>query len=60
MCWLRIPLLKSHLPKSLSIQAYSKAKEAGKELEVVYVPVADTVEVRMKDGKDLNKKNQCF
>lgn len=27
-------------------QAYSKAKAAGKELEVVYVPVADSAEVR--------------
>lgn len=27
-------------------QAYTKAKEAGKELEVVYVPVADSLEVR--------------
>lgn len=28
------------------VQAYTKAKEAGKELEVVYVPVADSLEVR--------------
>lgn len=34
------------------VQAYSKAKEAGKDLEVVYVPVADSLEVRTL--------NHCF
>lgn len=34
------------LTLSSRFQAYTKAKEAGKELEVVYVPVADSLEVR--------------
>lgn len=41
--YLFLPFL---IPRSLSQQAVKKAQEAGKELEVVYVPVADSVEVR--------------
>ena len=34
-------------------QAYNQAQAAGKELEVVYVPVADSAEVR-------SKRQGCF
>lgn len=45
------------------LQAYKQAQEAGKELEVVYVPVADSAEVRKNEScsskNKSSKKGQC-
>eukprot|EP00903_Cladosiphon_okamuranus_P008316 g8000.t1 len=40
-------------PTPVVKEAYTKAKEAGKELEVVYVPVADSLETYEKSFKDM-------
>lgn len=45
-CVLLALFLFSFFVSCFALQAYNKAQAAGKELEVVYVPVADSAEVR--------------